>query len=59
MLGSLTGEYAQLLTKLAVTQEPLQIGHELHVGQLLLLPSFFSSSSSSLSQLTDPLLMHT
>ena len=36
MLGSLTSEYAELLTRLAVDQEPLQIGHELHVGQLLL-----------------------
>lgn len=63
MLGSLTGEYAELLTRLAVDQEPLQIGHELHVGQLLLplflLPSFCSASSSFLSRLTDPLLMHT
>ena len=47
MLGSLTGEYAELLTRLAVDQEPLQIGHELHVGQLLVLLSLFASLSSS------------
>ena len=34
MLGSMTNEYAELLTQLAVDQEPLQIGQELHVGQL-------------------------
>lgn len=35
MLGSLTDEYAQLLTRLAVKQEPLEMGQELHVGQPL------------------------
>ena len=34
MLGGMTKEYAELLTRLAVDQEPLQIGQELHVGQL-------------------------
>ena len=33
MLGSLTDEYAELLTRLAVKQEPLEMGQELHVGQ--------------------------
>ncbi len=33
MLGSLTDEYAELLTKLAVKQEALEMGQELHVGQ--------------------------
>lgn len=33
MLGSLTAEYTELLARLAVDQEPLHIGHELHVGQ--------------------------
>ena len=33
MLGSLTGEYAELLTRLAVKQEPLELGQQLHVGQ--------------------------
>ena len=35
MLGSMTKEYAKLLTKLAVEQAPLQLGQELHVGQPL------------------------
>lgn len=33
MLGRLTAEYAELLARLAVDQEPLHLGHELHVGQ--------------------------
>ena len=33
MLGSMTSEYAELLTWLAVKQEPLEMGRELHVGQ--------------------------
>ena len=34
MLGSLTGEYAELLSRLAVKQAPMEMGQELHVGQL-------------------------
>ena len=33
MLGSLTGEYAELLARLAVKQEPLELGQQLQVGQ--------------------------
>ena len=35
MLGSLTGEYAHLLTRLAVRQEAPGLGQELHLGQAL------------------------
>ena len=35
MLGSLTSEYAELLSRLTVNQAPLEMGQELHVGQLL------------------------
>ena len=58
MLGSMTAEYTALLTRLAVDQQPLEIGHELHVGQLPPLPAFPSCPSSS-SQLTDPELICT
>lgn len=34
MLKSLAGEYEQLLTRVAVKQEPLALGQELQVGQL-------------------------
>ncbi|KAL3145911.1 hypothetical protein ABBQ38_015279 [Trebouxia sp. C0009 RCD-2024] len=34
MLGRLTAEYAELLARLAVDQEPLHLGHELHVGSV-------------------------
>ena len=34
MLGSLTSEYAELLSRLAVKQAPMEMGQELHVGQL-------------------------
>ncbi len=40
MLGSMTSEYAELLTRLAVRQEPLEMGQELHVGQPFQLGSF-------------------
>ena len=34
MLGTLAGEYEELLKRIAVKQEPLAIGQELQVGQL-------------------------
>ena len=43
MLGSLTDEYAELLTRLAVKQEPLEMGQELHVGQPRPPPPYFAS----------------
>ena len=47
MLGSMTTEYAELLTKLAVEQEPLQLGQELHVGQPLTLLHKQSQSNTA------------
>ncbi len=44
MLGSLTDEYAELLTRLAVKQEPLEMGQELHVGQPTPPPLFHFAS---------------
>ena len=42
MMGQLGGEYQQLLTRVAVKQEPLALGQELQVGQLSLFkPSAF------------------
>ena len=47
MLGSLTDEYAELLTRLAVKQEPLEMGQELHVGQPRLSLCKLGNSSES------------
>ena len=54
MLGSLTDEYAELLTRLAVKQEPLEMGQELHVGQPPLphpTPSFTLQDRNSITEL--------
>lgn len=46
MLGQLAGEYEQLLTRVAVKQEPLALGQELQVGQLSLFkPSAFCETN--------------
>ncbi|DBB03686.1 TPA: hypothetical protein ACH3X3_011009 [Trebouxia sp. C0006] len=51
MLGSLTDEYAELLTRLAVKQEPLEMGQELHVGP------FHMPAATSLEEMNDQLAL--
>ncbi|DBA80626.1 TPA: hypothetical protein ACH3X1_007876 [Trebouxia sp. C0004] len=51
MLGSLTHEYAELLTRVAVKQEPLEMGQELHIGP------FHMPAAMSLEEMNDQLAL--